>query len=179
MRHAPSQLRIRAHRTLKLVLFITAACLAVSGSRPRSEELPSVVHVGLNVHVSAEKASTMHGEGMIVADPADGRLLLVCSMFHDEAIGQGIVAYASHDGGANWERTFETPSDKGAGDPACAFGPDGVAYLTMIPHNSTAAQLRMPILRSEDGGQTWGAAGAIGFLDRESIVVDGTGKSVV
>jgi hypothetical protein len=161
---------------MKPALVITAACLAVWGSHPRSEELPSVVHVGPNVQVSAAKASTMHGEGMIVADPTDGRRLLVCSMSNDQEIGQGIVAYASHDRGVHWQRTFPTPNDKpGGGDPACAFGPDGVAYLTMIPGDSTAEQLRMPVFRSEDGGQTWHAVGVTGFLDRESIVVDGTG----
>ncbi len=167
---------MHASRMLTSTVFIAGACLALSGSRPHSEALPPVVQVGANVQVSAAKATTMHGEGMIAADPTDARRLLVCSMFHDEAIGQGVVAYASHDGGTRWNRTFETPTDSPAGDPACAFGPDGIAYLTMVPMNSTAAQLRMTIRRSEDGGQTWRAGGGTGYLDRESIVVDGTGR---
>src|SRR5665213_1446317 len=167
---------MRNHRLSKSAVFIAGACLAASGSHPRSEELPPVVQVGANVQVSAAEATTMHGEGMIAADPTDARRLLVCSMSNGEEIGQGIVAYASHDRGIHWQRTFPTPNAKrGGGDPACAFGPDGVAYLTMIPSDSTAEQVRMPIFRSEDGGQTWHAAGVTGFLDRESIVVDGTG----
>ncbi len=145
------------------------------GLRVHTQDLPSVVHVGRNVQVSAAKAATMHGEGVIVADPTDARRLLVCSMFFDETINHGVVVYASRDGGAHWDRTFETPIDHTAGDPACAIGPDGTAYLTMIPHGTTAAQIRLTLFRSDDGGQTWRAGGMTGFLDRESIIVDGTG----
>jgi hypothetical protein len=157
-------------------MFLAGACVVISGWGLQSAALPSVVQIGRNVQVSASKATTMHSEGMIAADPTDARRLLVCSMSNDEEIGQGIVAYASHDRGVHWQRTFPTPDDKaGGGDPACAFGPDGIAYLTMIPSDSTAEEMRIPIFRSEDGGQTWHAAGVTGFLDRESIVVDGTG----
>ncbi|HWF83753.1 MAG TPA: sialidase family protein [Vicinamibacterales bacterium] len=147
----------------------------MSGLRAHVQAPPSVVHVGPNVQVSVAKTSTMHGEGAITADPTDARRLLVCSMYFDEKIDHGIVVYASRDSGAHWDRTFETRVDQESGDPACAFGPDGVAYLTMIPDTSTAAQVRVTIFRSEDGGQIWRPAGMIGYIDRESIVVDGTG----
>src|SRR5262249_10396884 len=75
-----------------------------------------------------------------------------------------------------WHRSFETRPDDPAGDPACAFGPDGTAYLTMIPmkHSSQAAT-RLPFFRSEDGGRSWHSTGASGYLHREPIAVDGTG----
>jgi hypothetical protein len=165
---------MRTKRALDWAAFSAVVCMAVLGSRPQTQTLPSVVHVGRNVQVSAAKPSTMHGEGMIVADPTDARRLVVCSMFREPEISQGVAVDASEDGGAHWKRTFETPVAQASGDPACAFGPDGVAYLTMIVLNTTAAKVRQPIFRSEDGGQTWHGAGVTGFLDRESIVVDGT-----
>ncbi|HEX7021007.1 MAG TPA: sialidase family protein [Gemmatimonadaceae bacterium] len=133
--------------------------------------------IGRNVQVSASLPSTMHGEGMIVADPTGAGRLLVCAMLLDERRGEGVVAYASTDGGATWSRTFETPPDEFVGDPACAFGPDGEVYLTMMPSTIASMQkMRLPLFRSRDGGHTWERAhGIIGGVDRESIVVDGTG----
>lgn len=156
---------------------VVATLIAVAVLYPPAQTrvLPSVVTIEPNVQISLTKASAMHGEGLIVADPTDAKRLLVCSMFRDEAINQGIVAYASQDGGAHWERTFESTPDNPAGDPACAFGPDGIAYLTMIPMKAdSVAAIRLSILRSEDHGRTWRAAGVTGGLDRESIIVDGT-----
>jgi hypothetical protein len=135
-----------------------------------------VVTVGPNVQVSVAKGSTMHGEGVIATDPTDSRRLLVCSMFRDEDIGQGVAAYASQDGGAHWERTFESTLDNLAGDPACAFGADGTAYLTMIPLKvPRQATIRLPVYRSQDSGRTWRRVGETGYVDRESLVVDRTG----
>ncbi|HEX7021008.1 MAG TPA: sialidase family protein, partial [Gemmatimonadaceae bacterium] len=133
--------------------------------------------IGPNVQVSASLPATMHGEGMIVADPTDATRLVVCAMSIDAHRGHGVVTYASADGGARWARTYETPPDGVAGDPACAFGPDGTAYLTMMPMTvSSMSKMRLPLLRSRDGGWTWQPAGGVtGGLDRESIVVDGTG----
>jgi hypothetical protein len=132
---------------------------------------------GANVQVSASKPATMHGEGLIVADPTEAKRLLVCSMVFRPDVNQGIVVYASHDGGQHWALTFETDADDGpSGDPACAFGPDGTAYLTFILLKAdTPEAMRLPLYRSADGGRTWRAEGATGGLDRESIVVDRTG----
>jgi hypothetical protein len=117
----------------------------------------------------------MHSEGLILADPTNVKRLLVCSMFRDPAMGEGVAAYVSEDGGMRWQRTFESGADDHAGDPACAFGPDGTAYLMMIPSGQRAAgQLHLPLLRSEDGGHTWRTVARTGYLDRESLVVDGT-----
>jgi hypothetical protein len=165
---------MQANRLLSSAAFAIGACVALSGSHADTQALPSVVHVGPNVQVSAAKGSTMHGEGMIAVDPTDARRLVVCSMFRETDLNQGVAVYASRDGGAHWERTFQTPAGQPSGDPACAFGPDGIAYLTMIVLDTSSAKVRQPIVRSEDGGQSWRAAGVTGYLDRESIVVDGT-----
>jgi len=165
---------MRAKRVLAWAACGAVASIALLGFHAQTQTMPSVVHVGPNVQVSAAKPSTMHGEGMIAADPTDARRLVVCSMFREPEINQGVAVYASQDGGAHWKRTFETPLAQPSGDPACAFGPDGVAYLTMIVLDTTSAKVRQPMVRSEDGGQTWHGAGVTGFLDRESIVVDRT-----
>jgi hypothetical protein len=160
-------------RVLNWAALITGMCLAVSRSHADTAS-PSMVHVGPNVQVSTVRPSTMHGEGMIAADPTDARRLVVCSMFREPDLNQGVAVYASRDSGAHWERTFQTPAGQPSGDPACAFGEDGIAYLTMIVLDTSSAKVRQPIIRSEDGGQSWHAVGVTGYLDRESIVVDGT-----
>jgi hypothetical protein len=81
----------------------------------------------------------------------------------------------SQDGGGHWEHTFESQPDQPAGDPACAFGPDGTAYLTMMPmKNPSLATMRVPLRRSDDGGRTWHVGASSGGLDRDFVVVDGT-----
>jgi hypothetical protein len=118
----------------------------------------------------------MHTEGMIAADPADPRKLIACSMFLTERSGQSVAVYQSADGGAHWQRTFESPAEEFIADPACTFGPDGVAYLTMMPLTvPSLAAMRLPLWRSTDGGLTWQSAARTGGMDRESIVVDATG----
>lgn len=153
-----------------------AIALVLLNAPARPQVGPSLIVAGPNVQVSVAKASTMHGEGLIVTDPTDARRLLVCSMFRSEEIGQGVAAYVSQDGGRHWERTFESAPENPAGDPACAFGPDGTAYLMMIPMKvPSQAKIRLPLFRSDDSGRTWRAAGTTGYLDRESLVVDRTG----
>jgi hypothetical protein len=134
-----------------------------------------LVRIGPNVQISLTKPSTMHGEGVIAADPMDAKRLLVCSMFRNEDVDQGVAAYVSEDGGVHWERTFESNRDNFGGDPACAFGPDGAAYLMMISFDIVRRDRVVPLYRSDDGGRTWRQTGQTGYIDRESIVVDGTG----
>jgi len=155
-------------------LAVTVIALGLFAAPARREVAPSIVTVGPNVQVSASMAETMHGEGTIVADPSDARRLLVCSMIHEPAIAQGVVAYLSQDAGGHWERTFATGPEDNAGDPACAFGPDGTAYLMFIPES--AAKSGLPLFRSRDGARTWISVGGTGSLDRETVLVDGSGS---
>jgi hypothetical protein len=149
--------------------------LTLSGAPAPPDATPSIVSVGPNVQISASMAETMHGEGTIVADPRDARRLLVCSMIRDATIGEAVVAYLSEDGGTRWTRTFESGLDEHGGDPACAYGPDGTAYLTYIPLGAgSALKANLTVFRSDDGGRTWKAAGATRYIDRDSLVVDTT-----
>jgi len=85
----------------------------------------------------------------------------------------GLVTAASFDGGHGWTRSVPTVSVCGGGsaangadyqrasDPWLAFAADGTAYLLSLSFSgatlaSTSASA-MLVLRSSDGGQTWGA----------------------
>ena len=148
---------------------------AAQNPAPPTARGTSLITVGRNVQVSASMPRNMHSEGLIVADPTNVKRLLVCSMFREPDMGEGVAVYVSENGGTRWERTFESGADDHAGDPACAFGPDGVAYLMMIPLGQRGAgQLHLPLLRSEDGGRTWRTVGRTGLIDRDSLAVDDT-----
>ncbi len=130
--------------------------------------------VGPNVHVSRERADIPHREVVLAADPARPTRLLAGSMI--EYQGSPLppsVAYASEDGGRSWWLSLErkSPEDRSlSGDPAVAFGPDGVAYF--------ATMARRGLFRSRDGGRTWEPPTALdpeADLDREFLAVDGTG----
>jgi hypothetical protein len=157
-------------------ILILAILVLAFVARTTGQQVPQpLVTVGHNVQISASKPSTMHSEGTIVADPTDAKHLLVCAMFRDERIVLGVAAYVSDDGGDHWERTFESQPDQPAGDPTCAFGPDGTAYLTMMPmKRPSLTTMRLPLLRSVDHGRTWQAGGVTGGLDRDGLVVDET-----
>ena len=153
-------------------LALATAFLSLASRPPQQKNIT----VGPNVQVSASMSQTMHAEGMIVADPTDARRLIVCSMFLTERAGQSVAVYRSEDGGAHWDRTFETPVDEMMIDPACTFGPDGIAYLTMLPASAgSMAAARLSLRQSDDGGRTWRPAGVTGGMDRVSISIDSTG----
>ena len=179
---------MRSTSSLTGILFVATVCFMLGGpstqsngavAQTLSEQAPhemSLITVGPNIQISASMPSKMHGEGLIVADPTNVKRLLVCSMFREPEMGEGVAVYVSEDGGTQWQRTFESGAEDHASDPACAFGPDGVAYLMMIPLAKRAGNgpPHVPLLRSDDGGHTWRTAGQTGYIDRESIVVDDT-----
>ena len=175
------------NRCLPVLAAVVVLQLASGPERARAERqaaaVPSptttgtaLVTVGPNVQISASMPSTMHGEGLIIADPTNENRLLVCSMFRDPEMGEGVAVYLSEDGGARWHRTFESGAAAHAGDPACAFGSNGTAYLMMIPLAERAGNgpPHLPLLRSVDGGHTWVTVARTGLMDRESLVVDRT-----
>ena len=171
--------RLAQPATALLCLVLHAAPVRTSNdatAAARENGVEQVVTVGANVQVSASMPDRMHTEGMIAADPSNAARLIVCSMFLTEETGQSVAVYQSEDGGAHWQRTFETPSGEFDADPACAFGPDGVAHLTMMPLTvPSMAKMRLPLWRSDDGGRTWHSGGVTGGMDRESIAIDATG----
>ena len=130
--------------------------------------------VGPNVQVSRERADIPHREVTLAADPnRPGRLLAGSMIEYPGSPLPPSVAYASEDGGRTWRLSLErkSPEDRSlSGDPAVAFGPDGIAYFTTMA--------RRGLFRSRDGGRTWEPPTALdpeADLDREFLAVDGTG----
>jgi hypothetical protein len=156
---------------------VVAVC-ALPAQSPRGG---ASIAVGANVQVSRDFAQVNHHEVVIAAHPSRGQLL-ACSMLgdgRDRSVNS--VAYRSSDGGATW--SLASVSDEYfAGDPTCAYGPDGTAYFVtktntgkdMIPGASSDTD-SLHIRRSADGGRTWAPLiHSISANDRPFIAVDTT-----
>jgi len=151
-----------------------ALILGVLGPTPGDWAGGAEVVVGPNVHVSRERADVQHREVVLAADPnRPGRLLAGSMIEYKGSPLPPSVAYASGDGGRTWRLSLErkSPEDRSlSGDPAVAFGPDGVAYFTTLA--------RRGLFRSRDGGRNWEPPTAVDpetNLDREFLAVDHTG----
>lgn len=133
----------------------------------------------------------------LAADPGDPRHLV--GVYQQdrwaEVASQGVLTVASFDGGRSWTRTAPPVSVCSGGtaanggdfarvtDSRTTIGPDGTAYLMalsltggLLEPGSDAALL---VLRSTDGGRSWGPAttliresGEQGFNDLPTIVAD-------
>lgn len=134
------------------------------------------VRVGPDVQVSAGNASRLHHEVTIAASPSDPARLLACSMIFDSKdASRHVVAYLTADGGKTWTPTLEVKTTAFVGDPTCAFGVAGDAYLAALPlHYESDADHETLVYRSADGGATWSQPTSLPFIDREWLVVDGT-----
>jgi hypothetical protein len=145
-----------------------APALGAESARP--------IRVGPNVQVSAANASRLHHEVTIAASPTDPGRLLACSMiFNAKDASRHVVAYLTSDGGQTWTPTLEAGSTSFVGDPACAFGNAGDAYLAALPlHYESDADHETLIYRSADAGKTWAAPVSLPFIDREWLAVDRT-----
>ncbi len=138
------------------------------------------VSVGPNVLVSRARGGDAHYEVLVAAHPTDASRLLVGSMFQPGGApgASGSIAYVSHDGGDTWTPTLETPpaafAGSFSGDPAVAYGPDGEAYFvaSLLAPGSVAADRRMLLYRSADGGDSWTGPLPFTYSDREYIAVD-------
>jgi hypothetical protein len=163
---------MRIHVAAGLLPLLEA--LALASGHPQALATPaSTISVGTDVQVSASRPETMHGEGMIAANPRAAAQLIACSVLISEDVGQTVAVYRSRDAGQHWQRTFQLPPAESAADPACTFGPDGIAYLAFLPFAAgSMAATRLPVWRSSDGGGTWQAVGTTGGMDRASIAVD-------
>jgi hypothetical protein len=126
---------------------------------------------------------TPQNETTIAVNPTDQQNLIagandyrVCCDFTalNDATGW---AYYSFDGGQTWGNvqvpglTAETgatgPMKKfdSAGDPALAFGPDGVAYYSNIVFSRATPVSGIVVSRSTNGGQTWSQPNLVTYTD--------------
>ncbi len=153
--------------------------------------------VGQVVNVSNDQLTD--NEVTLAVNPLNPNNLI--AGWNDWDLNNGVGYTYSFDGGKTWApRTFiphvtnvdneGDPADgkfQVAGDPYFVFGPDGSAYAIVQGFNVTPPfEIQMLVLRSTDGGQTWGrpivasvgegegeTRGSNGqFPDRESAAVD-------
>ena len=136
----------------------------------------SSISIGPNVQVSAANAGRLHHEVTIAASPTDPGRLLACSMIFDaKDASRHVVAYVSGDGGRSWTPSLETKTTTFVGDPACAFGDGGDAWLAALPlHYESDADHETLVYRSKDGGTTWASPTSLPFIDREWLAFDRT-----
>src|ERR1043166_1892214 len=117
---------------LPLVLFA-----AIAPGAPRSSS--ARITVGRNVQVSAGKPAMDFAETTVCADPNDPSRLVVAAMYEyrnwpaDQSVDLATTVFASRDSGRTWTPTLDTrATSRSTPDPACAFGPGGVAYYTVM-----------------------------------------------
>ena len=177
---APVRERDRAassgERRIALLALAAAILLGCAGPPPstRGEAAQPFIRVGPNVRVSTAHSTDTHYEVVVAAHPHDSSRLIIGSIIYPEsAATYGTVVYHSRDGGAGWTQTLGLPALDRTGDPAMAFGPDGVAYYvaSSLP---AVGERRLKLFRSTDGGGMWDGPHPLTYMDREYVTVDAT-----
>jgi hypothetical protein len=129
-------------------------------------------------------------EPFVAADPSrPGWLVGVWQQDRWSSGGaNGLVARYSRDGGRTWRDSelpeFSRCADGGyerASDPWVTFSPDGTAYFMALAFDNDPARDAMLVVRSRDGGRTWGPVTALirnddvrFFNDKNTITADPT-----
>lgn len=137
------------------------------------------ITVGNNVQVSSAHAQEDHGEVLVAGDPGDPNKLVGCSMIFPDPLTRRMsdgITYASSDGGASWTPTlYVGTGPMGTGDPACTFGPHGIAYSVYLQPAVKPEMDDVLVYRSPDGGKTWENPSHIDWIDREYVTADTSG----
>jgi hypothetical protein len=131
---------------------------------------PSVTSV-----VNVTRDTTAQNETPLAVNPRNPQNLITGN--NDWNYNDGCGVNASFNGGKTWTKTLpngfipgitrytDDPDVPGTGDgdfggdPAAAFAPDGTAYFACFDYNGTSTTLLLS--RSNDGGATWQAGGAV------------------
>jgi hypothetical protein len=140
--------------------------------------LAQSITVGPNVQVSAASPRDGHLEVFLAVDPNDGQRMIACSILEPPpATANQVVAYMSFDGGKTWALKQRAIPGYAITDPACAFGIDGSALLSMYggPVGKLASTTVLRLYRSTDNGASWSPAPDKPFnLDPGFLLVDRT-----
>ena len=188
MHALPSRALVRA----SLLLCTLAACSDPATSPASGTPRLATGSGGISV-VNVSRDTTAQNETPLAVNPVNPQNLITGS--NDWNYNDGCGVNASFDGGRSWTRTLPSgflpgvtkytndPDVDGTGafdyggDPAVAFGPNGVAYFACFGYQA-APPYNVPLLlsRSTDGGKTWLAGGPGAALTQVSIF-QGTGIS--
>lgn len=167
-----------------VVAVVAVACTEEGAPEAAATESASI-EVGPNVQITAERPSAAFYETHAAAHPTDPSRLLMGVIVYPETGRRGTAVFASRDGGESWTQTLGDLEN--TGDPAVAYGPDGTGYHAALTlrGNPLEEELAEPahnwdgrktlLWRSPDGGVEWEGPAAFDFMDREYVVVDGTG----
>ena len=154
-----------------LTLLLGAGSLVLIGVTPVAArtDSPVVLHQGVVTRQDVDSQGASETDTVVEPDvavsPVDRNVAIAAA--HDSRYSDGgavdiTVAWTS-DAGASWHHqpvqgiTTATggPYDR-ASDPVVAFGPDGTAYLSVLLIDATTCPSAVAVLRSTDGGKTWG-----------------------
>lgn len=99
------------------------------------------------------------GEPFLIVNPKDDQHLVVAWMSF--VLGQRIIlkTRTSFDGGQSWSDPASLPhfgENYQSADPSMAFHPDGNLYICYVDYVQAPAEGAVYVLKSEDGGLTWG-----------------------
>jgi hypothetical protein len=170
---------------------LSAAVIAAVSLTPFPDFAQSIT-VGPNRMVSASLPGWEHSEYVADADPSDPKRVMVCSMRFSQSenrLTTGI--YTSFDGGEKWVLSHVDSSSRFGivGDPACAYGVNGDAFLVTLSLRDTTpsdhkdgvayadwsmggGSEEMHVFRSPNGGRSWLPPVKMGMVDREQLQVD-------
>jgi hypothetical protein len=150
--------------------------LGCAGSPPpgRQEARPPMIRVGPNIRVSESHSRDTHYEVVIAAHPRDPSRLIAASIIYPEGVSAyGTIVYQSSDGGVAWSPARGLSGLGHTGDPALAYGPEGLGYYvaSSLPE---VGERRLLLFRSPDGGANWDGPFPLTYMDREYVTVDAT-----
>lgn len=155
-------------RALVLLLSVVSLGLAGTPALAARSSSPVVIHQG---QVTRQDIASQPGsepdtvvEPDVAVSPTNSNVAIAAA--HDSRFSDGgavdiSVAWTAN-AGKSWHhmpvRGITTarggPYDR-ASDPVVAFGPDGTAYLSVLPFDVTRCPSAVAVLRSKDGGRTW------------------------
>lgn len=161
-------LRSTAVSAVGIVVLSFATATPASAAAP--SDSPAVLHVGQIDRQDIPPQPGSEPETLVEPDMAISPLnsQIEVAVAHDGRFANGgavDISYAwTHDGGATWHhapvknltRATGGPWDR-ASDPVVAFGPTGDLYLSILVFDATSCPTGVAVLRSTDGGATFGA----------------------
>jgi hypothetical protein len=156
------------------------------GDAPLPAEQPALsadgaLRISPNVHVSKANAEIFHAEVVLACDPTDARRLAAASMYSPPPVdptAPKIIVYTSTDGGKSWKPTLKRTDANPASlaDPAFVWGASDSLFFVNMWAPSLANGVCLQVVRSQDGGRTWGPTNTIKEdHDRPFLAMDNTG----